>query len=84
MTVSRHHAWVKVKLHNYVCQKCGMRKVNVEKSRGQWIAEWHKPDGAVVELRLSPACAPGPQTAERLAWLADWQAKQFTGGVPAS
>lgn len=52
-----------------------MRKVNVQRD-GAWIAEWHTPDGDVVELRLSPGCAEGSQPAERLAWLADWQAQQ--------
>ena len=71
----QHHSWVKVKLHNYVCRKCGTRKVNVPKGGG-WAAEWHRPDGSVLELPLSPKCEVGPQTPDRLVWLANWQAQQ--------
>lgn len=77
-----HHAWVKVKDHNYICRKCGMRKVNVNTGRDGWIAEWHAPDGSVARLRLAPPCAVGPETAERLAWLAGWQGQQLLEVAP--
>lgn len=72
----RHHSWVKVKVHNYVCRKCGARKVNVEKNPGHWVAEWHTPDGKVRELPLAPPCVEGFETAARLVWLDRWQSEQ--------
>lgn len=73
---SLRHSWLKVKLHIYICRKCGSKKVNVEKSPNNWVAEWHTPDGDVIELRHAPPCAAGPLTAERLQLLAAWESRQ--------
>jgi hypothetical protein len=69
------HSWLKLKPHTYICRKCGMGKVNVEQSPGQWVARWSTPDGDEIRMALTPTCAPGPKTAERLEWLAAWVSK---------
>lgn len=77
------HRWVKLKLHHYVCRQCGMGKVNNEQSPGHWVAKWHTPDGDVIEMRLTPPCAPGPKTAERLAHVNAVLKRREAEGAPA-
>lgn len=66
----QHHSWFKVKLHNYICRKCGARKVNVD-DRGGWSSEWHLSDGSIVRRTLAPPCVVGPETSARLVWLSE-------------
>jgi hypothetical protein len=55
---NRHHSWFKVKLHNYVCEKCGTRKLNVQAAGGGWIAEWHLPDFVdALQALVSDVCS---------------------------
>ncbi len=63
------HSWTKLKLHNYLCKKCGTGKRNAQRESGEWFTTWHRADGTVVVSIATPACEPGELTPERLEWL---------------
>lgn len=77
----RHHSWFKVKLHNYICDKCGVRKINVVQG-DSWTTEWHLLDGSTRRQPLAPACVEGSETTARLAWLASFKAQIAAAAVP--
>jgi hypothetical protein len=60
------HRWAKVKVHCYVCSKCGTCYVNKQDRTGGWFRTWHLPDGSRVHSLRTPACEAGPATAKRL------------------
>ena len=60
------HAWVKVRVHCYICRRCGTGKVNSLERVG-WVATFHTPDGLSTVRDHVPPCAPGPRTAQYLA-----------------
>lgn len=57
---TKRHKWVKVRLHVYICQKCGCGSVNAQDSRGGWFTTYHKPDGTSAIERHVPPCEVGP------------------------
>ena len=70
------HAWVKLRLHVYVCRKCGTGKVNSE-SGGVWLSTFHGPRGETVTGPHVPPCEPGPLTQKYLTkYAAEVAAKQ--------
>lgn len=68
MSKSRH-SWTKLKVHNYLCKKCGTGKRNVQSENGEWFATYHRADGTVVVSAQTPPCETGQLTKERLDWL---------------
>jgi hypothetical protein len=64
------HGWVKLKIHVYICEKCGTGQVNAFRG-GRWVKTFHRPDGTHVEFAHVPPCVPGPFTAKYLAAYAD-------------
>lgn len=66
----RRHAWVKLRLHVYICATCGTGKVN-ENRHGQWVTTFHLPTGRSLDSRHVPACVVGPKTERYLAAHAD-------------
>lgn len=65
------HSWVKLKVHNYLCRKCGTGKRNQQRENGEWFATYHKADGTAIVSAHVPTCERGELTAERLDWLRD-------------
>ena len=63
------HSWTKLKIHNYLCRKCGMGKRNAQDPNGGWFTTWHKSDGEAVVSAHVPPCETGALTAELLDWL---------------
>lgn len=64
------HRWVKLRLHVYICRKCGTGKVNAHRG-GEWITTYHRPTGESVESRHVPPCEVGPRTRRYLATYSD-------------
>lgn len=62
----RRHSWLKLRIHVYICRRCGCGKVNAQREGGAWFATFHLPTGASVESRTVPACEVGPMTAAAL------------------
>lgn len=60
------HAWVKLGLHRYICQKCGCGKVNAGSGRS-WTTTYHTPDGVSEARPNTPPCEPGPLSSKYLA-----------------
>lgn len=61
------HSWTKVKLHVYICCKCGCGSVNHYAGARGWITTVYYPDGtSEVSNKLRP-CARGPKTDAYLA-----------------
>lgn len=61
MKVERHK-WFKLRVHVYICGKCGTGKVNEERQPGYWVATYHRPDGTSSVLSHVPPCEEGPLT----------------------
>lgn len=74
------HAWVKLKLHNYICRKCGTGKRNAQDRSGEWFATYHRATGEIVTSRYVPECEVGQLTTERLDWLAKRNETEVTDG----
>lgn len=67
-TRRERNRWVKIKIHWYVCAKCGMVCENFERD-GVWRSRYFfptDPPTTRVEHHV-PECVPGPKTPERLA-----------------
>lgn len=60
--MSDRHSWVKLRLHVYICRKCGLGKVNGQRANGDWFVTWHEPSGWSHTVKATPACAVGPLT----------------------
>jgi hypothetical protein len=56
------HGWVKLRLHHYICRKCGCGKVNFQDDDRQWRQRYHLPTGATTVLRHTPVCEVGPKS----------------------
>lgn len=67
MLKSERHRWVKLRLHVYICRKCGCGKVNAQDARGGWFATFHLPDGRSIAPSHVPPCEVGPRTPAYLA-----------------
>lgn len=63
------HRWVKLKLYNYICNRCGTGKRNAQHENGDWFATFHRATGEVIVSAHVPACEQGKLTEERLGWL---------------
>jgi hypothetical protein len=57
---------VKLRLHVYLCRKCGTGKVNAQDATGRWTPTWHRPDGTSIAASTTPPCEVGPKTAAAL------------------
>lgn len=68
------HRWFKLRLHTYICQKCGAGKVNAAEGK-TWRTTFHLPDGTSVSNGKTPPCEIGPKTAAYLAHYANEIAK---------
>lgn len=66
MTRPARHRWVKLRVHAYICRRCGCGRTNALES-GKWIATFHTPDGVSAPREVTPSCEPGPRTAAYLA-----------------
>lgn len=64
--VRSRHRWVKVRIHVYVCRRCGAGKVNAQDAGG-WFATFHMPTGRSARSAHVPACQVGPLTEKYLA-----------------
>ena len=60
------HSWAKLRIHVYICRKCGMGKVN-SMGDGGWVATYHGPDGKSEPAQYVPSCERGPLTEKYLA-----------------
>ncbi|CAB4177418.1 hypothetical protein UFOVP998_36 [uncultured Caudovirales phage] len=56
------HSWVKLRLHHYICRKCGCGKVNAQDDRRLWVTTYHLPTGESKALRHTPQCEWGPKS----------------------
>ncbi len=74
--MAERHKWLKLRVHVYICRKCGTGKVNALRG-GQWQTTFHRPTGESVVSQHVPACEVGRLTAKYLAaysdaiWVAD-------------
>ncbi len=64
--MSARHSWVHLKVHVYICQKCGCGKVNEGEGRS-WRTKYHRPYGTSEYLQHTPPCEVGPLTEKYLA-----------------
>jgi hypothetical protein len=71
------HRWVKLRVHVYICRKCGTGKVNAPDAQGNWFATFHRPDGTSLRSAHVPVCEVGPYTERYLAKHADAIAVPF-------
>lgn len=88
----RRHRWVKLRLHTYICRRCGCGKVNALRD-GRWFATFHLPTGETVHTGVAadlqnipksatvPACKPGPYTP---AFLLKYKAEVLAAGRKAT
>jgi hypothetical protein len=60
------HSWVKIRIHVYVCKRCGMGKVNSDGADG-WQTTYHFPTGVSRIEHYTPPCEAGPLTPKYLA-----------------
>jgi hypothetical protein len=63
----QRHRWVKLRLHVYICTKCGTGKVNAQRTTGEWFVTYHRPDRTSVIATRTPLCAQGEWTIAYLA-----------------
>lgn len=64
------HKWQKLRLHVYICWKCGCGRVNAC-VKGQWQTTFHRPDGTSVVSAHVPPCEVGSLTQKYLARYSD-------------
>lgn len=72
------HSWCRVKVHVYICTKCGGGKVNEEPQPGRWQTRFYMPNGR-ASIGATPPCEAGPRTA---AWLRKYESAIAVGGLP--
>lgn len=65
------HGWVKLRLHFYICRKCGTGKENVQKGDNYYETMYHLPTGESKFMKNTPACEVGPRTVKYLAKYAE-------------
>lgn len=66
MARAGRHSWVKVRVHHYVCKKCGTCYENKQDRGGGWFRTYYLPDRRKANLDHVPPCEPGATTAKRL------------------
>lgn len=64
------HRWVKLRIHVYICRKCGTGKVNAQRG-GEWQTTYHCPEGTTITSAKVPPCEVGPLTKKYLATYSD-------------
>lgn len=74
------HRWLKLRLHVYLCKKCGCGKENVQKGDNYYETMYHLPTGESKFMKSTPACEVGPRTA---LYLAKYQAQIDEAMKPA-
>jgi hypothetical protein len=72
------HRWCRVRVHCYICTRCGCGRVN-EEAKGRWIVTFHAPDGRAIVGGPTPPCRSGRHTA---AYLAKYESAIAVGGLP--
>lgn len=60
------HSWVKLRIHVYICRKCGLGKVNAQRTSGEWFVTWHEPSGMSHTVKATPPCQRGSLTSQYL------------------
>lgn len=60
------HSWVKLRLHVYMCRKCGTGYENKQDRTGGWFRVFYLPDKSIHRSPHVPVCEPGPTTLKRL------------------
>jgi hypothetical protein len=55
------HRWLKLRIHCYICRKCGTGKVNARGEDG-WFATFYCGNGTTVLGPHVPPCEVGPKT----------------------
>lgn len=67
------HRWCKLRLHVYICRKCGAGKRNETDNHGEWFTTYFLPNGETVRgPRAVPACERGPKSETYLAKYAEF------------
>lgn len=56
------HSWVKLRIHVYICRKCGAGRVNEQRPDGTWRTWWHRPTGESLVAQRTPPCERGQMT----------------------
>lgn len=60
------HSWVKLRVHVYMCKKCGTAYENKQDRTGGWYRTYFLPDRRQVNASHVPPCEPGPTTSKRI------------------
>lgn len=60
------HSWLKLRLHVYMCIRCGAGYENIQDRTGGWYRRWFLPDRSTVNTLRTLPCEPGPTTAKRI------------------
>jgi hypothetical protein len=60
------HAWVKLRIHVYICRKCGCGRVNWQNKNGEWVTTFHTSSGHSISSTRRPPCEVGSRTAPAL------------------
>lgn len=77
--VTSRHSWVKLKVHWYLCRKCGTGKRNAQDLDGGWFTTFHKANGEAVISAHVTACERGKLSDERIEWLEKRQKEKSDG-----
>lgn len=72
------HRWIRVRVHVYICQRCGCGRVNEQRRGGEWVTTFHRPDGT-SQSRPTPPCLVGPKTG---VYLRKYETAIGVGGLP--
>lgn len=64
------HRWVKLRIHVYICQKCGCGKVNSLEGK-EWRVTFYLPNGREHIATRTPPCEIGPLTTRYLGHYAE-------------
>lgn len=57
----RRHAWVRIKDHTDMCERCATGRVHEQEGR-EHFSVWHLPTGWSGRMPRTPPCEPGPRT----------------------
>lgn len=65
-TARRRHRWIRLRVHAYICERCGCGKVNTHTGGGGWVQVYHTSDGRASAARQVPECVKGLRTSAAL------------------
>jgi hypothetical protein len=71
MGSGERHSWVKLRIHVYICVKCGAGRENKQDRIGGWYTTWFLPTGERRNTFERPPCVRGPLTDRYLGKYAD-------------